>query len=48
VHLEAHAGLGWAVGVLAPGSDRRLRNCCVAAAVLPDVDAVAYLWGPEA
>lgn len=48
MHLEAHAGVGWALGVLAPGSDRRLRNACVLAAVLPDVDTVAYLWGPEA
>jgi hypothetical protein len=48
VHLEAHAGLGWLVGVATPASDHRLRNWCLAASVLPDVDAVTYLWGPEA
>jgi hypothetical protein len=48
MHLEAHAGLGWAIGVLAPGSDRRLRNVCVAAALIPDVDAVTYLFGYQA
>ncbi len=36
------------IGTLAPGSDRRLRNCCWIAAVLPDVDAVAYLHSWEA
>lgn len=48
VHLEAHAGLGWLIGNLPPTSDRRLRNWCLAAAVVPDVDAVAYLFGPVA
>ncbi len=48
MHLEAHAGLGWAIGVLAPGSTPRLRGWCLLAGVLPDIDAVAYLFGPEA
>lgn len=48
MHLEAHAGLGWLIGTLAPDSDRRLRNCCVVAAVLPDIDAVAALHSWEA
>lgn len=48
MQLEAHAGLGWLIGVAAPATDRRLRNWCFTAAVLPDVDAVAYLWGPVA
>ena len=48
MHLQAHAGLGWLIGASAPGADRRLRNWCVAAAVLPDVDGVTYLFGPEA
>lgn len=48
MHLESHAGLGWLLGNVAPGTDRRLRGWAVAAAVLPDVDAVAYLFGPEA
>ena len=46
--VHAHAGLGWAVGVLAPGSDRRLRACCLAAATLPDIDSLVYLAGPDA
>src|SRR5690242_9071626 len=41
----AHAGLGWTIGTLAPGSDRRLRIWCVAAALLPEVDALASLLG---
>lgn len=48
MHIEAHAGVGWAIGVLAPRSERRLRNWCLAAAVLPDIDAAAYLFGPVA
>jgi len=39
----AHAGLGWTIGTLAPGSGRQLRICCAAAALLPDVDALATL-----
>jgi hypothetical protein len=46
--VEAHAGLGWLIGAGAPGSERGLRAWCVAAAVLPDVDAIAYLFGPVA
>jgi hypothetical protein len=41
----AHAGLGWAIGAAAPGSDRRLRICCAAAALLPELDALAMLLG---
>lgn len=48
MHLEAHAGVGWLVGVLAPGSDRRLRACCVAATVIPDIDAAPYLHSYDA
>jgi membrane-bound metal-dependent hydrolase YbcI (DUF457 family) len=48
MHLEAHAGLGWTLGVLAPGSDRRLRAWSLAASVLPDADAVSYLFGDVA
>ncbi len=48
MHLESHAGLGWLIGVLPAGSDRRLRAWCVTAAVLPDVDAVSFLFGPVA
>lgn len=48
MHFEAHAGVGWALGVLAPGSDRKLRACCFTAAVIPDVDAAAIVGGLEA
>ena len=45
---QTHVGLGWVVGALAPGSDRRLRAWCTAAAILPDVDAGAMLFGMDA
>jgi membrane-bound metal-dependent hydrolase YbcI (DUF457 family) len=45
---QTHVGLGWVVGVLAPGSDRRLRAWCTAAAILPDIDAGAMLFGMDA
>ena len=48
MHLEAHAGLGWAIGVLAPRSTPRLRGWCLFAAVIPDIDVVSFLFGPEA
>jgi inner membrane protein len=48
MHLESHAGLAWAIGVLTPGSDRRLRWWAVLAGMLPDIDASAYLFGDEA
>jgi hypothetical protein len=47
MHMEAHAAVAWLLSTLSPQSDRRLRNCCVAAAVLPDIDAINYLWGHE-
>lgn len=47
MHFEPHATLGWVIGNLG-GGDRRLRNYCVLGAVLPDVDAAAYLLGPIA
>lgn len=45
MHLPSHAALGWLIGAAAPGSDRRLRAWCTAAAVIPDVEAVTYLLG---
>jgi hypothetical protein len=45
---QTHAGLGWVLGVLPPSSDRRLRAWCTAAAVLPDIDAGAMLFGIDA
>lgn len=47
MHLEPHAALGWAIGNLG-GGDRRVRNYCTLGAVLPDIDAVAYVFGPKA
>lgn len=45
---QTHAGLGWVIGVLPKGGDRRLRAWCVAAALLPDFDAGAILFGMDA
>ena len=45
---QSHAALGWVIGTAWPGSDRRLRNWCVAASVLPDLDAATYLFGVNA
>ncbi len=47
MHFEPHAALGWTIGNIA-GADRKLRNYCVLGAVLPDVDAVALLFGGDA
>lgn len=44
----SHAGLGWAIGVAAPGSDRRLRMWCTAAGALADLGALAVLAGKPA
>jgi membrane-bound metal-dependent hydrolase YbcI (DUF457 family) len=44
----AHAGLGWVVGLATPNSDRRLRIWCVVAALVPDLDALAFLGGAKA
>jgi hypothetical protein len=48
VHFEAHAGVGWLLGAAPALGDRRLRAWCVTAAVLPDIDAVSFLFGPAA
>src|SRR4026207_134601 len=47
MHLEPHAALGWALGNVG-GADRDLRKWCVIGAVLPDIDAVPYVFGAEA
>jgi hypothetical protein len=47
MHFECHAILGWAIGNLGKG-DRRARAWCTAAAVLPDIDAIPFLFGPRA
>jgi hypothetical protein len=45
---QAHAGLGWILGTFAPGSDRRLRIWCAAAAILPDIDCAPIIFGHDA
>ncbi len=40
--------MGWLVGNAATGNDSGLRNWCVAAAVIPDIDAASFLFGAEA
>jgi hypothetical protein len=47
MHFEPHATLGWVIGNLG-GGDRRVRNYCTLGAVLPDIDAAAYVFGPLA
>ena len=38
--------LGWAIGNFG-GADRRLRNYCVVGAILPDIDAIPYIFGAK-
>src|SRR3989442_6187492 len=47
MHLEPHAALGWAIGNVG-GADRQLRRYCVLGAVLPDIDALPYIFEPQA
>jgi hypothetical protein len=47
MHFEAHASLGWVIGN-SGATTRRLRAWCVLGAVLPDIDAVPYVFGAEA
>jgi hypothetical protein len=48
MHLECHAALGWIIANVGAraGDDRRLRNYTVISAILPDIDALPYLFGP--
>ena len=46
MHLEPHATLGWAIGNIGR-ANRGLRNWCVVGAILPDFDAVSYLFGAQ-
>jgi hypothetical protein len=41
----AHAGLGWSIGVSSPASDRRLRLWCTVAALVPEIGALAAIFG---
>ncbi|HTG43435.1 MAG TPA: metal-dependent hydrolase [Verrucomicrobiae bacterium] len=47
MHLEPHATLGWLLANVG-GADRQLRKWCVVGAILPDIDAIAYLFGAHA
>lgn len=47
MRLESHFALGWIAGAAPSESDRLLRSCCVAAAVLPDIDGITALGGAE-
>lgn len=47
MHLEAHASLGWLLATTYPGS-RRFRLMTVLSAIIPDLDALAYLFGFQA
>ncbi len=44
---QTHAGLGWVIGLLPKDSERRLRAWCTVAAILPDFDAAAMLFGMD-
>jgi inner membrane protein len=45
MHLECHAVLGWILGNVSKG-DRKLRNYATIGAILPDIDAIPYVFGP--
>ena len=47
MHFEPHAALGWAIGNLG-GADRQLRKWCVIGAILPDVDAIPFVFSAQA
>jgi len=46
MHLECHAALGWLIAN-AGGGERPVRNYVVISAILPDIDALPYLFGPD-
>ena len=45
MHLECHAALGWVIANCGK-VDRRVRNYVVVSAILPDIDAIPYVFGP--
>jgi len=47
MHFEPHAALGWVIGNFG-GADRRLRKWCVIGAILPDIDAIPFLFSAQA
>jgi hypothetical protein len=48
VQLESHLAIGWLMGNLVPGADRRFRGLVVFSALAPDLDGISYLFGPNA
>lgn len=46
MHFEPHAALGWAIGNIG-NADRQLRRYCVIGAILPDIDAIPYVFGAQ-
>jgi membrane-bound metal-dependent hydrolase YbcI (DUF457 family) len=47
MNTEAHLAAGWILAHAAGAEDRRFRTLVTLAAVLPDVDALSYVLGPE-
>jgi membrane-bound metal-dependent hydrolase YbcI (DUF457 family) len=48
VNTEAHLAAGWILAHAAGPEDRRFRTIVTLSAVLPDVDALSYVFGVEA
>lgn len=48
MQLETHLAIGWLMGNLVPGGDRRLRGLVCFSALAPDLDGVSYVLGPDA
>ena len=47
MHFEPHAVVGWTIGNVA-GADRQLRLWCVVGAILPDINTLPIVFGPQA
>jgi len=48
MQVECHIAVGWLMGNLVPGADRRFRALITFSAVAPDLDALSYVFGPTA
>jgi hypothetical protein len=48
MQLESHLAVGWLMGNLVGGADRRFRGLVAFSALAPDLDGVPYLFGPDA
>lgn len=47
MQLETHLAVGWLMGNLVQGADRRFRGLVAFSALAPDLDGVSYLLGPD-